>query len=318
MHSSTVDGVRARESATATGIALALVAHGFWGTLPLYWHALSALPVGELLAHRVWMSALFGIALLAITGTWREARDAIGSLRGLGVLVTTSALIGLNWSLFIWTVHRGDVIASSLGYFLNPIVTVALGVAVLGERLRPLQALAVLIAGAGVLSLALRAGGLPWVSLALASSFAVYALLRKLVPVGPVVALALEASFLAPIALAVLGWLHAHGLARTASLAPAELALLAGAGVVTGIPLLCFTAAAGRLRLSTLGLFQYLGPTLQLAIAVGLFGEPFDRARATAFVCVWAALALYSVDSLRAYGGSLPPRPPSEGAPGPV
>lgn len=299
--------MKTRDPHTTAGVSFALAAHLFWGGLPIYWKALSALPVYELLAHRVWLSALFGVSLLVVTGELRSVRAALGNARAFAILLAASLLIGVNWCLFIWTVQRGDIVASSLGYFLNPIVTVALGVVVLGERLRPLQATAVIAAGVGVLSLALRSGGLPWVSLALATSFAVYSLLRKISPVGPVVALALETALLAPIAAGVLAWLHASSLSRVSALSPGELALLAGSGIVTGIPLLCFSAAARRLRLSTLGLMQYIGPSLQLAIAVLAFGEPFTQAHALAFGGVWLALLLYSIDSLRAYGRSLPP-----------
>jgi chloramphenicol-sensitive protein RarD len=292
-----VDG--ARHSGATRGAVYAVAAYASWGLLPIYWKALARVPLLELLAHRVWLSSIFALLLLGTTRQVAVARDALAAPPIRRALVATSALIALNWGLFIGTVARGDVLAASLGYFLNPLVNVALGVTFLRERLRPWQGAAVGVAAFGVAVLAFAAGGLPWVSLVLALSFGLYGLLRKAAPVAPVVSLAVETTLLAPIAVGYLLWLHVTGEAGLGRLPAMSGLLVAVSGVVTAMPLLWFAAAAQRLRLSTLGLFQYLAPTGHLLLAVGIYHEPFAAPQLLAFGCVWAGLLLYSVDSAR-------------------
>ncbi len=282
------------------GVLFALAAYGLWGVFPVYWKALSRVPLIELLAHRAWLSSVFAIALVVVSKRAGAVGLALRDARVRRALAASTVLIATNWGLFIYTVQVGDIAASSLGYFLNPLVNVALGVAFLRERLRPLEAVAVGIALLGVLALAAASGGLPWLSLALALTFGVYGLLRKLAPVAPIISLAVETTLLAPLAIGVIAFRRAHGIAGAPALDPIEWGLLAGSGVATGIPLLCFAAAASRLRLGTLGLFQYLAPSLQLALAVVLYGEPFPFPRRVAFGCVWLGLAIYTADQARA------------------
>jgi chloramphenicol-sensitive protein RarD len=289
-----------RSSRAASGAAFASAAFGAWGLLPIYWKALSDVPLLELLAHRIWLSAAFALVLLAATRRIGVAREVLAQPRARNALVASASLIALNWGLFIFSVARGDVLASSLGYFLNPLVNVALGVVFLRERLRPLQAAAVSIAAAGMGVLAVASGGLPWISLALAVSFGFYGLLRKAAPVTPVVSLAVETTLLAPLALGYVAWLGLSGEAGLGRVSGGTIALLAASGVLTGLPLLAFAAAAARLRLATLGLFQYLAPSLHFLLAVGLYGEPFAGPQLVAFGSVWVGLALYSADSIRA------------------
>jgi chloramphenicol-sensitive protein RarD len=223
--------------------------------------------------------------------------------RQLAALATSSALIAANWLVFIWAVNRGQIVATSLGYYLNPLVNVALGMLILRERLRPLQLVAVGIAAAGVAYFTAASGGLPWISLFLAGSFSLYALIRKTVAAGSLAGLAVETSLLAPVAAAGLVALEASGqgaFANAAAHPPHVLPLLLCAGVLTALPLVWFASAARRLRFATVGLFQYLAPSLGLLLAVGLYGEPFTRAHAVAFACIWTALALYTVELLRA------------------
>jgi len=289
-----------RSSRAATGAACAIAAYGAWGLLPIYWKALSEVPLFELLAHRIWLSAAFALVLLAATRRIGVAREVLAQPRARNALVVSASLIALNWGLFIFTVARGDVLASSLGYFLNPLVNVALGVVFLRERMRPLQGVAVAIAAAGMSVLAVASGGLPWISLVLALSFGFYGLLRKVAPVTPVVSLAVETTLLAPLALGYVVWLALSGQAGLGRVPGGTIALLGASGVLTGLPLLAFAAAAPRLRLATLGLFQYLAPSLHFCLAVGLYREPFARPQLVAFGSVWVALALYSADSIRA------------------
>jgi chloramphenicol-sensitive protein RarD len=257
-------------------------------------------PAAELLGHRVLWSVAVGVLLLTATGAWPALRAVLRSPRALAPILLTAALIGVNWLTFIWAVNHGRVLATSLGYYVTPLVQVALAALFLGERLSRGQALAVALAGAGVLQLAVAQGGLPWIAGVLALSFGFYGLLRKIAPVDPLPGFAVEVMLLAPAAALYLLLLAQAG--RNA--VPAEAAhvnwLVAASGAFTAAPLLCFHGAAKRLRLVTVGFFQYLAPSLTLLLAVALYAEPFGRAQAVAFGCVWAALGVFSWDALRA------------------
>jgi len=290
------------------GALYAALAYGTWGVLPVYWKLLGGVPLLEVLAHRVLGTVLFTAALLAILRQTPELGVALRSRRERLSLLMSGVLIGLNWGVFIWAVGAGRILETSLGYYLNPLVNVLLGTLLLHERLSRAQGIAVALAGLGVLVMLMSHGELPWIALVLASSFGLYGLLHKLTSVRPIAALAIETGVLAPAALATLclatepvggALLTAEPLAQT---------LLALAGPVTALPLLWFASAARRLRLSTLGLFQYLAPTLALLVAVFLYGEPFTRAHAIAFALIWSALALYTVDALRRAGATGPIR----------
>jgi len=281
------------------GVVYALLAYGTWGVLPAYWKALAAVPAVEVLAQRVVGTVFFTALLLAALGQLPELRAALRSPRERRTLVASGALIAVNWGVFIWAVGVGRIVETSLGYYLNPLVNVLLGMLFLRERLSRAQGIAVLLAGTGVGAMLLSHGRLPWIALTLASSFALYGLLRKLSPVRPIPALAVETGALAPLALAylVLGTEPPGGAARDGPLLTRTLLLCAGP--VTALPLLWFGSAARRLRLSTLGLFQYLAPTLALLLAVFAYDEPFTRAHAIAFPLIWLGLGLYTVDALQ-------------------
>ena len=277
----------------------AFAAYGLWGFAPVYWKLLRAAPASELLAQRVLWSLGVGALLIAVTGRWRELAGALRSRRQLLPIVASSLLIGINWLIFIEAVNSGRVLATSLGYFLNPLVNVLLGVVFLGERLTGGQRIAVAIGCAGVTVWAVDLGEAPWIALSLAASFGLYGLVRKVAAVTPLVGFTLETLLLAPPALAYLAQLAADGGMTLPRESLGVKALVAGAGVITAGPLLCFTSAARRLPLSTLGFFQYLAPSISFLLAVGLYGEPFGRSQAIAFSCVWAALALFSFASRR-------------------
>ncbi len=276
---------------------LAITAYGLWGFAPIYWKLLRALPAAELLAHRVLSSLVVGLLLMAATRRWHELAAVLRARRRLLPIVASSLLIGLNWLIFIQAVNTGRVLATALGYFLNPLVNVLLGVAFLGERLTRGQLAAVLLGAAGVLYWAIDLGEAPWIAVTLAASFALYGLVRKLAAVGPLEGFTLEVLLLTPAAGWYLASLSTHGALVAPQQGAGLHAILAGAGVVTAAPLLCFTSAARRLPLSTLGFFQYLAPSISFLIAVGLYHEPFGRAQAIAFACVWAALALFSLST---------------------
>jgi chloramphenicol-sensitive protein RarD len=289
------------------GLAFGVAAYLAWGFVPAYFKLLKHVPPLQVLGHRVVWSVVFLAVLLVAQRRGREVAACVRDRRVLGVLAASTAMIAVNWYVFIWAVEADRVMEASLGYFMNPLVNVLLGMAFLQERLRRGQAAGLALAAAGVAVLAAWVGAVPWVSLVLAVSFGVYGLLRKVARVGPLVGLSIETALLFPIALAVMagGWgAHAGGAAHPAPAAVwgvRTYVLLGLAGVVTAVPLLWFAAAARRLRLATLGFLQYVAPTCQFLLAVFAYGEPFTRAHAVSFGLIWAALAVYSVDSLRAY-----------------
>jgi len=307
-------------NAGVAGAVYALLTYTSWGFMPIYWKWLSAIPLLEILLHRIAGTALFAALLLTLAGRWSEVGEILRHRRRLLALLASSLLIAANWGIFIWAVQHGQIVATSLGYYLNPLANVALGLLLLRERLTRLQLVAVAIAAAGVAYFTAALGGLPWISLALALSFALYGLIRKTVAAGSLAGLAVETAMLAPAALAGIAVLEARGagaLGASERLGSPVIAGLLGAGVVTALPLLWFTSAARRLRLATLGLFQYVSPSLALACAVLLYGEPFTRAHAVAFGCIWLALGLYSVESVRAFRALAAPPAPAVALPGP-
>jgi len=293
---------------SSVGALYATAAYGVWGLTPLYWKAVEKVPPPELLGHRILWSCAVGVALVSAARAWPELARCVRTPReGLPILLA-SALLAANWLVFLWAVATDRVLATSLGYYVTPLVNVALGVGFLGERLSRGQVVALALATAGVATLAVRLGEAPWIALALAGSFGCYGLVRKKARVGPVAGFGLEMLLLAPAAAAYLLVLGAEGGLSLPGQTPRVQALVAAAGVVTAAPLLWFNHAARRLRLATLGFFQYLAPSVAFALAVFAFGEPFTPAHAFAFGCVWLALAIYSLDAMRASGGRYPLR----------
>ncbi len=281
------------------GLAYAFGSFGLWGLSPAYWKLLVHVAPFEILAHRVVWSVLFVGALMARGARFRDLLEALRERRVLLALIATSLLISVNWITFIWAVAVGRVLETSLGYFMNPLVSVALGFLVLGERLNRAQWAAVLLAGAGVINLTWAMGVPPWLSLMLAVSFGIYGLVRKVIPVGALEGLFAETMVILPIAVGFLVWLAFHGGGAFASGDWGTMALLVFAGPVTAIPLLLFALAARRLRLSTLGLTQYSAPTIHFILAVWAFGEAITRAHLIAFNLIWTGLAVFTADSFR-------------------
>ena len=281
------------------GLAYGLAAYGAWGVFPIYLKAVRAVPILEVLCHRVVWALAILLVLTGVRGELRAVADALRHRRALLVLSGSTVFIALNWLVYIYSVTHDRILESSLGYYINPLISVLLGVVLLRERLEPLMKAAALLAAAGVVWLAIGLGQLPWISLVLAFSFGLYGLLRKIAPVGALIGLTVETLLLAPLAAGYLVWAEARGRATFLSGRWGIDVLLLLAGPVTAIPLLCFAAAARRLPLSTIGFMQYISPTLQFLLAVTVYGEPFDRARAGAFACIWAAVALFAFDSVR-------------------
>ncbi|MET1077124.1 MAG: EamA family transporter RarD [Pseudomonas sp.] len=279
------------------GYLLGLTAYVIWGLFPLYFKAIAAVPALEIIVHRVLWSALCGLLLLMVwkhPGWWRELRQ---NPRRLAVLAASGSLIAVNWLTYVWAVNNGRMLEASLGYYINPLLNVLLGMLLLGERLRPLQWLAVACAVVGVAQQVWQVGSLPWVSLVLALSFGFYGLIRKQAPVAALPGLVVETWLLLPIAL---GWLLLHPAATSSQAAfwsTSQALWLAAAGPITLVPLLCFNAAARHLPYTTLGFLQYLAPTLVLLQAVFLYDEHLAPSTLLAFVFIWIGLALYSVDA---------------------
>ena len=274
------------------GLALGISAYGLWGVLPVYFKALKSIDAADIVAHRIVWSVPILAGLLSATGTWGEVREALRNRRTIALLTVTALLIGGNWLLYVYAVNSSRILAGSLGYYLNPLANVLLGRIVLKERLTWLQWAAVALAAAGISALAVGALGQLWISLTLCASFATYGLLRKIAPVDAVAGLAIETMLLFPLAAGWLVWEFTSG-AQIFGRTNIDLLIVLLAGIVTAVPLLLFTAAARRLPYSTLGMLQFIAPTLQFLIAVLLYGELVTSAHAIAFGAIWAALALY-------------------------
>lgn len=284
---------------TRRGFLLGAAAYGMWGLFPLYWPLLDPAGAVEILAHRIVWSLLVMAALVLVLRRGRRLRWLLSSPRRLTLLTIASVVIGLNWGMFIWGVNNERVVEVSLGYFINPLVTVLIGVVVLKERLRTPQWVALGIAAVAVIGLTVEYGRLPWVAIVLAFSFGTYGLMKKKADSGAVESLTFETAVLTPVALGYLAWLTLQGGSHAGSEGALHLALLAGTGVVTAIPLICFGAAATRISLTTIGLLQYMTPSLQFAIGVFLYGEPMPPTRLAGFLLVWVALAVFTVDAVR-------------------
>ncbi|QQX79980.1 EamA family transporter RarD [Shewanella sp. KX20019] len=278
------------------GIAFAICAYTLWGFAPLYFKLLTDVSAAEILLHRVLWSFVFMGLLMSLFGGFSRVRQLLRNPKQLAVLCVTSLLIAANWLLFIWAVNNDHMLDASLGYFINPLVNVFLAMLFLGERLRKLQWAAVSLAAIGVSVQLISFGSIPFVSLALAGSFACYGLLRKKVNVDAKTGLLVETAILMPIALIYLlsnmGDSMTHLLNNDMHL---NLLLLA-AGIVTTVPLLCFAAAAVRIPFTMLGFFQYIGPSIMFILAVNLFNEPFDMEKGITFAFIWAALVLFTID----------------------
>jgi chloramphenicol-sensitive protein RarD len=284
---------------TARGVAYGLAAYLCWGFFPLYFKQLAHVPPLEILAHRsVWALATLAV-LLAGSGGWGLVRAALHDRRQLLILSVTTMLIATNWLVFLYAVVTNQVLQSSLGYFINPLVSVLLGYLFMRERLGRLAMASIVMATVGVLVMAVHHGRLPWIALILALTFGLYGLLRKLAAVEALTGLAVETLLLFPVAAGYLCYLAVMGLGAFPSLSLHDDLFLPMAGFITAIPLLWFAAAARRLRLATIGFMQYLTPTLHFLLAVLVFGEPFSRSELVSFACIWTGLGLYSWHAAR-------------------
>ncbi len=279
-----------------SGLIQAIIAYSVWGLFPLYWYFLKHLPAMEILANRIIWSLIFLLFLLTLYTRWQQVLAALKKPKILGVLLFTTVILSLNWLLYIWAVVHGYVIEASLGYYINPLVSMALGAVFLSERLRKYQYVAVLFATVGVLILTFAYGRTPWIALTLAVSFGVYGLLRKIVDVESQVALFVETAMVFFPAVLYLAFLGKENTVVFGSLS--EQLLLMGGGVITAIPLICLANALKVMPLSTIGFVQYICPTLQFLCGLLVFKEPFGSLQLLSFICIWLGLVVYTGETI--------------------
>jgi len=284
---------------TPQGLAFAIAAYVFWGFLPLYMKALAHIPAAEVVAHRVVWSVPIAALVLVVMRRTQDLKAALLSPRTLLMGAVTATLISINWGIYVWAIASGHALDAALGYYINPLFSILLGALLLGERMSKRQLLAVGLAVGAVLVLALDTGSIPWVALGLTLSWGFYALAKKSLPIGPNQGFLLEVLLLLVPALAYIAYLTSTGQGNFLAGTPIDTWLLLGCGAVTAVPLLVYANGAKLLRLSTIGILQYIAPTMIFIVAVFVFGEEFGRARMIAFPMIWAALILYSSSMLQ-------------------
>jgi chloramphenicol-sensitive protein RarD len=284
---------------TLAGIGFGLLAYLIWGFFPLYFHQLAHVPPMDILSNRAAWACVFVGLLLTLRRQWPKVAAIFARPRQLAMLALAALLVGSNWLVFLWAVANQQVVASSLGYFLTPLVNVLLGLLVLKERLNRLEWLSVALAVAAIANEVIALGSLPWVSLFLAATFGSYGLVRKQVPVDSISGLWLETLAMLPVCLAYAWWMGQSGHAVFGSGGASTVALLAGAGVVTALPLMAFAAATQRLDLATVGMLMYINPTMQFITAIWIFGEPLQLERLASFALIWLGLVAFSISMWR-------------------
>ena len=282
------------------GVLFALAAYILWGFFPLYFKAIQQVSALQILAHRIAWGFVFTLAVVLMLRQWKEFRASVFNRRTFLIYAGASVVLGINWFTYVWAVITNHVVESSLGYFINPIVSVLLGVIFLRERLRTFQWVAIAMVTAGVVYLTITFGQLPWISLVLAVTFGFYGLLKKIAPLGALHGITLETAVLTIPSLAYLFIVNANGTGTFGHSTPLLDFLLVLSGPVTAIPLLLFATGARRIPLTTIGLLQYIAPTLQFLLGVLVFHEPFDQSRLIGFMIIWLALVLFSVENLLA------------------
>ena len=295
--------IKSQHTEARIGTGYALLAFSAWGFLPIYWKLLDTIPSLEILAHRMVWSVLFLLGLLAIQKRLGEFQDLLKTPKYICVLLGTAMLLGINWFVYIYGVNTNQIVETSLGYFINPLFNVLLGTIFLKERLNYWQSLALGMATLGVLNFLWDFNSLPWIALSLALTFSFYGLLRKMMPVKPLVGLLVETVLLSPFAVVMIVIWNLEGKGNIGG-EWSNVILLVGAGVVTSLPLLWFTNAGKRLRYTTLGFIHYMTPSIQLVIGVYLYNEPFTSTHAVTFGLIWTGLIIYSINAFQTQGST--------------
>ena len=289
--------IKSQNTEAQIGIGYALLAFSAWGFIPIYWKLLNTVPSMEILTHRMVWSVFFLLGLLAVQKRLGEFRELFHSPKYIFMLLGTATLLGGNWFVYIYGVNTNQVIETSLGYFISPLLVILLGAVFLRERLNIWQVVAVGFAALGVLNFIWNFGSLPWIALSLAFTFSFYGLIRKMIPVKPLVGLLMETALLTPLAVVLIAFWEVDGTGHFGTTWMTDF-LLFGGGVVTSLPLLWFINAGKRLRYSTIGFIQYLTPSIQLLIGVYLYHEPFTPTHSITFGLIWAGLVIFSINSL--------------------
>ena len=279
------------------GILYALAAYVLWGLLPIYWKWLLAVPAVQVVGHRIAWSFIMLLVFILITRQWQRFRSGLNR-RSLSLYLLASTLLTVNWLVYVWAVNAGNIIETSLGYFINPLVSIVFGMVFLRERLRPGQWVPVLLAASGVIYLTFMFGSLPWIALTLAFTFGFYGLVKKIAPLGSLHGLTLETGFVFVPAVCYLVYVELAGTGRFGHLGPETDLLMIGAGLITIAPLLLFASAASRISLTLVGIMQYIAPTIQFLIGVFMYHEPFSRERLVGFALVWIALLLFTLEGI--------------------
>lgn len=291
------------------GILSGIAAYAMWGFFPIYWKLLHDVPALQLLGHRIGWSFLLLMGFIFVTRQWQDFRTAAFNLKVLGIYTVAGVLLSINWLIYVWGVNAGFIVETSLGYFINPLLSVLFGVFFLRERLRPMQWIPIVIAAIGVTYLTVTYGRLPWIALSLAVSFGLYGLVKKLSPLGSVYGLTLETGIVFPIALIYLIFVQVNGTGEFLHDGLTVDLLLIGGGIVTTIPLLMFASAAKQIPLNMIGVLQYFAPTIQFLIGVFIYKEPFDTTRLIGFGIVWLALIIFWVENIIAHRTPVEPIP---------
>ncbi|WP_223701619.1 EamA family transporter RarD [Sutcliffiella deserti] len=298
------------------GIVFAGLSYMLWGFLPLFWKLVDGVPASEILAHRIVWSLVFMILILLVlrkfSSFFTELKALLTNRKRLLAIACASVFISINWGLYIWAVNADRIVEASLGYYINPLVSILLAVIVLKEKLSGMQAVSIILAGIGVLVLTVNFGEFPWVAIMLALSFAFYGLIKKMVQLGALVGLAIETLLITPFALVFLMSVHGNSGGALGESGSVTLLLL-GAGIVTAVPLLLFASGAKRIPLSMIGLLQYIAPTIKLILGVYLFNEPFTSVHLIAFTCIWTALVLYTLTLTKGFRVKQPIVPSKSG-----
>ncbi len=283
------------------GILYGIGAYVLWGFFPLYWKVLHQVSALQVIGHRIGWSFIVLIIFILITKQWQEFRSVAFNAKTIGIYAVASVLLSINWLIYVWGVNAGFIVETSLGYFINPLLSVLLGVLFLRERLRPAQWIPVILAAIGVIYLTVVYGRLPWIALSLAFSFGIYGLVKKLAPLGSLYGLTLETAIVFPIALIYLIFVEANDTGAFLHAGARVDLFLAGAGIVTTIPLLMFASAAKQIPLTMMGILQYIAPTLQFFIGIFIYKEPFDQSHLIGFGIVWVALIIFWVENFTAH-----------------
>ncbi len=284
---------------TSRGVTYAVAAYAIWGLVPAYYKFIAHIPVTEMVAHRAIWTAVIGILVLVAFRRLPRLFSIFGQPRMIGMLFLSGACISSNWLVFLWAITHDKILEASMGYFINPLLSVMLGVVLLRERLRPGQIAAIGMAATGVGYLMLQYGSVPWITIFLPCTFAMYGFIRKHTPVDSLSGLTVETMFMLPVALAYVSWLAGRGESHFGPGAGIDSAYLFGVGFITLIPLTMFAAAARRVRLATMGVLQYISPTLTFMLGVFVYHEPFDQAKMVSFCCIWLSLFIYTLEGVR-------------------